>query len=98
MENATPITDHNQNEQTAQSKKPANKSLGVILGVFVVALIAIGAFAISQMYQRSATPAPQQTSAPTVAPTPDEEQEASAVDTNDVEQDLQDVQKDVDAL
>ncbi len=98
MNNATPLPDLPQTPET--KKPPINKALGVILGVLVVALIGIAAVFVSGMYQKPVEPTPSsQTIIPTVSPTPaDEEEEAEAVDTGDVEQDLEDVEKDVNAL
>ena len=98
MNNATPLPEV---LQTAETKKPpVNKALGVVLGVLVVALIGIVAVYVSGMYQKPVEPTPSsQTIIPTVSPTPaDEEEEAEAVDTGDVEKDLKDVEKDVNAL
>ncbi len=100
MENspATANQDFQQQEDVTKTKKSAvNRMLGVVVGVLLIAGVVIIAVLISRFTQT--TPQTTQKESVVAPATFDEEKEASAVDTGDeVEQDLQNVQKDVDAL
>lgn len=94
MENATPLP-----PIEGEAKSPINKVLGVFLGLLLVILVVVTAVYVSGAMNPPVQPVRPQTVVPTVSPTPaDEEEAAESIDTGDVEKDLQDVQKDVNAL
>lgn len=102
VQNSTPLPDL---QAQSGKKSSMNKVLGVVLGLLVVGLIVIAAVLVSgwmsiQQKQSEVRPTPPpQVLTPSVSPTPkDEVEETDAVDVGDIEKDLQDVQKDADAL